>query len=137
CERVSQKIKVTLDSIAVDSAGGDSGNDLELYGTITAIGTNGPVTLFSKDGDHYVTIKEGQQFGGGTPLGEGVITVVPKAGASLRMQWQPTDQDPLFSDDIGNDPTSEPFETGWRKDVTMTLTGSSARVRVNFRLSPI
>jgi hypothetical protein len=29
------------------------------------------------------------------------------------------------------------FETGWRKDVTITLTGDGARVRVTFSLSPI
>ena len=34
CTRVSQKLLVTLQSIAVDDAGGDSGDDLELYGDI-------------------------------------------------------------------------------------------------------
>ena len=33
CVRVAQKIKVTLNSIAVDDAGGDGGNDLEIYGS--------------------------------------------------------------------------------------------------------
>ncbi|MBC7978050.1 MAG: thiol-activated cytolysin family protein, partial [Myxococcales bacterium] len=58
CVRVSQQVKVTLRSIAVDSAGGDPGDNLELYGRITAQGTN-QQTLFDKDGDHYVSIREG------------------------------------------------------------------------------
>jgi hypothetical protein len=38
---------------------------------------------------------------------------------------------------MGNESVSNPFETGWRKDVTVTLTGDGARVRVTFSLAPI
>ena len=137
CVRVSQRVRVTLRSIAVDNAGGDSGTDLELYGQITAQGTN-LQTLFDKDASHFVQIREGSVFGAGTPLAETVIDVSPKAGQAIRLHAKLLDQDTLSGDDnIGDDIMVNPFETGWRKDVTMTLTGDGARVRVNFSLSPI
>jgi thiol-activated cytolysin len=138
CVRVSQKIKVTLHSIAVDTAG-DSGGDLELFGRIWVEGLSGQKTLFDKGSGNYVTIHEGQQFGGGTtPIGETIIDVAPKAGQSILLRANLRDHDPLLPDDqIGDDALSNPFETGWRKEVTMLLTGDDARVRVNFSLSPI
>jgi hypothetical protein len=136
CVRVSQRVRVTLQSIAVDTAN-DSGSDLELYGQITAEGTN-LQTLFDKDSDHYVQIHEGSVFGGATPLAEAVIDVSPKAGQAIRLHANLTDQDDLSPDDnIGNDVLVNPFETGWRKNVTLTLTGDGAVVRVNFSLTPI
>ncbi|MCX5742027.1 MAG: thiol-activated cytolysin family protein, partial [Proteobacteria bacterium] len=129
CVRVSQKVKVTLSSIAVDTAS-DTGNDLEIYGTITAEGTNGPVVLFSKDSSNYVQIHEGAVFGAGAPLSEVVIDVAPHAGATIKLHSSLMDED-LFSDDsLGNETSTNPFETGWRKDVVVTMTGSGARVRV-------
>ncbi len=137
CVRVSQRVRVTLRSIVVDDAGGDAGSDLELYGLITAEGAD-LQTLFNKDSDHYVQVHEGAVFGGDTPIAETVIDVSPRAGQAIRLHANLTDQDDLSGDDnIGNDILVNPFETGWRKDVTMTLTGSGARVRVNFSLAPI
>ncbi|MDB4953829.1 MAG: ply [Myxococcales bacterium] len=135
CTRVSQKIKVTLQSIAVDSAGGDSGSDLELYGDIIAQGASAQ-SLFHKDSGNYVQVHEGSQFGPG--ISEAVIEVVPQAGQTISLRAHLIDQD-TFSpdDDMGNEISVNPFETGWRKDVTVTLTGDSARIRVNFSLAPI
>src|SRR5439155_11568667 len=75
CDRVSQKVRVVLQSIAVDDAGGDSGDDLELYGDIDVHGVSS-ANLFHKDSDHYVGIHQGSQFGPG--LAEAIIDVVPK-----------------------------------------------------------
>jgi thiol-activated cytolysin len=138
CVRVSQKIKVTLNSIAVDSAGGDGGDDLELYGTVTVAGTS-LATLFNKTEGNRVTIHQGAQFGGGSsPISEAVVDVKPQAGQTIRVRANLTDHDPVFGNDsIGDETVAAPFETGWRKDVTVTLTGSNARVRVNLSLAPI
>jgi thiol-activated cytolysin len=136
CVRVSQKVRVTLTSIAVDDDGGDGGDELEIYGTIWAEGVN-TATLFNKSSSNYVAIHEGQQFGGGTPLAEAIIEVSPKAGQTIRLRGNLRESDPFFDDELGNETVLNPFETGWRKNVTMILTGSSARVRVNFSLAPI
>jgi len=137
CVRVSQRVRVVLHSIAVDDAGGDFGGDLELYGQIFVEGAS-LATLFSKDSDHYVQIHEGAIFGTGAPIGEAVIDVSPKPGQAIRLHAKLTDEDSTSPDDnIGDDDLLNPFETGWRKDVTMTLTGDSAVVRLNFSLEPI
>ena len=135
CERVSQKLLVTLSSIAVDDAGGDSGDDLELYGDIWAEGVD-TQNLFHKDSGNFVQIHQGSQFG--QPIAQTVIDVSPQAGQSIKLHAHLYAQD-TFSpdDDMGNEVAINPFETGWRKDVTVNLTGDSARIRVVFSIAPI
>jgi thiol-activated cytolysin len=136
CARVSQRIRVTLQSIAVDEAA-DAGDDLELYGRITAEGAN-LATLFDKGSDSWVRIHEGTVFGAGSPIGEAVIDVSPRPGQAIRLHTRLSDEDSTSGDDsVGDDVLINLFETGWRKDVTMTLTGAGSRVRVNFSLAPI
>lgn len=138
CVRVSQKVKVTLDSIAVESAGGDAGSDLEIYGTIWAEGADGAKVLFDKSSSNWVRIREGQQFGGGsTPIAETVLHVKPAAGQAIRLRAKLRDSDTLGDDDLGDEMQLNPFETGWRKQTSVVLTGDGARVRVNFSLAPI
>ena len=134
CVRVSQRVRVVLNTITVDDDGGDGGDDLELYGQIWAEGTS-QGTLFSKNTSNYVVIREGQPFG--SPIAETVIDVTPSNGGVIRLRGQLTDHDTLADDLIGNEVVVNPFETGWRKDVTMTMTGDDARVRVSFSLAPI
>lgn len=138
CVRVSQRVRVVLSAIAVDSAGGDAGDDLELYGRIWAEGTNA-ATLFDKNADNFVQIREGTQFGQGTPIAEAVISVSPKAGETIRLRANLTDADGFLNPDdaMGNETVLLPFETGWRKESTATLTGDSARIRIVYSLSPI
>jgi hypothetical protein len=138
CTRVSQRIRITLSSIAVDDAGGDAGDDLELYGRIWVEGTNAG-TLFNRNSDNYVRVREGQQFGAGQPLAETVVAVSPKAGETIRLRADMDDVDDFLNpdDDIGNETSVNPFETGWRKESTIILTGDGSRVRVVFSLQPI
>jgi thiol-activated cytolysin len=134
CVRIAQRIRVVLNSIAVEDDGGDAGNDLELYGQIWAEGTNTGM-LFQKNDNNYVVIREGSIFG--TPISETIIDVAPRSGEQIRLRGQLTDHDPFADDEIGNEIVLNPFETGWRKEVSMIMTGSDARVRINFSLSPI
>jgi thiol-activated cytolysin len=135
CSRVSQKVRVALNSIFVDSAGGDAGDDLELYGNVSAEGSNGLV-LLSKGSSNYVVIREGNQFG--QPIADGILDVVPQAGEAIRFRANLKDEDDFSPDDtICSELVSAPFETGWRRDVTVTCTGDDARVRLVFSLSPI
>jgi thiol-activated cytolysin len=135
CTRISQKIRVVLGSIAVDSAGGDAGKDLELYGNITAE-AEGAIVLFNKSSSNYVVIREGTQFG--QPVAEGILGVVPQAGQAIRLRANLKDKDDFSPDDtICSELVAAPFELGWRRDVTVTCTGDDARVRLVFSLSPI
>lgn len=135
CTRVSQKVRVVLNSIVVDSAGGDAGSDLELYGNITAEGSNAAV-LYNKDSNNYAVIHEGAQFG--PTIADGILNVVPQAGQTIRLRANLKDEDDLSPDDtICSDTLTLSFEAGWRKDATITCTGDDARVRINFSLAPI
>ncbi len=137
CVRVAQKIKVTLNSIAVESSGGDNGN-LEIFGAITAGGTT-LATLLNKSESNRINIDEGKTIGSSTqPLGEAVIEVKPQAGQLIKLRANLTDHDPVFGNDsLGDETVNAAFETGWRKDVSVLLTGSDARVRVSLTLAPI
>ncbi len=132
CVRVSQKVLVTLRSIAVDSGG-----DQTVYGNVSGKATT-TGTLFDKTSSNAVTIKQGQAFGSSAaPVGQAVIDVVPQPGNSIDLSahlWGTG----FFSDhDLGNETVGQPFETGWRKSTTVTLTGSGAQVRAIFDLQPI
>ncbi len=135
CTRVSQKVRIALNSIFVDSAGGDAGDDLELYGNVSAEGSDGLV-LLDKGSSNYVVIREGSQFG--QPIADGILNVVPQAGQSVRFRANLKDEDDFSPDDtICSELVAAPFETGWRRDVTVTCTGDDARVRLVFSLAPI
>jgi hypothetical protein len=138
CVRVAQKVKVTLQSITVESAAGDLDNNLELYGLITASGTT-TGTLFNKSGSNYVTIEEGKSFGSAaSPISETVIEVKPQPGQAIKLRANLIDHDPTFGDDSSGDDTIQAaYETGWRRTMALTLTGSGSRVRVNYQLEPI
>jgi thiol-activated cytolysin len=131
CVRVSQKVKVTLDEIAADTC------SIDTYGTATASATN-TVTLFDKGGGSSVQIDSGKAFGSAqVPVGEGVLEVVPQPGQSITLDGHLWKHGFLWSDDLGETKVTAPFETGWRKDVTVTLTGSGCQVRLVYSLEPI
>jgi hypothetical protein len=137
CERVSQKVKVTLKSIRVESDGGDGGSNLELYGRIWAEGTNA-TTLFDKGTGNYVTIGEGQTWPQGTFVSEAILSVRPQGGSSIKLNLDLWDYDPISANDsMGRELVQAAFEAGWRRDVTAILTGDGARVVVTFGLQPI
>ena len=138
CERVSQRVKVTLKSIRVEDAGGDAGDDLELYGTIRAE-SNGSVTLFDKGTGNYVVIRQGEAWPNGSFIAEQIVDVTPQAGHAIRLRANLVDRDGVLNPDdtIGDELVSAPFELGWRRDVTLLLTGDDARVSVTFGLQPL
>jgi thiol-activated cytolysin len=145
CVRVGQQIKVQLKSINVESAGGDYGNDLELYGLISATsrpkdGKDGaPVVLFNKDADNYVEIGEGETWPRMGIIAETILDVVPQPGSVITLRANLTDHDPPGNpdDSMGNEAVSFTFEQGWRRDATIYLTGDSARVLVALHIEPI
>jgi thiol-activated cytolysin len=138
CARVSQQIQVTLKSIVCDQADdGPFDSTLEVYGQITAQGNGAVQNLFNKDSNHTVSIGQGQTFGA-PMLSQMVIGVTPKPGQAITLHVHLKDQDDLFGDDdLGDEISINPFETGWRKEVTLTLTSGNGILRVNLSLAPI
>ncbi|HEY6035674.1 MAG TPA: thiol-activated cytolysin family protein [Kofleriaceae bacterium] len=132
CDRVSQKVQITLDSIAVDSGG-----SFQVYGDVSATGSSS-AALWHRDSGSNVNIDNGQQLAQAGGLATVVIDVSPTAGATIQLKAHLYDHNVIFSDgDLGNQVTILPFETGWRKDSTVLLTGDGGKVRVNFTLAPI
>lgn len=138
CVRVSQKIRVTLDGITVESDGGDAGDELEVYGNIWAAAEN-EVGLFARNGDNYIAIREGTTWPQASFIAEGILDVVPQPGNVIRLGASLKDDDGWANpnDDLGSEVVLAPFETGWRKTVDVLLTGDGARVVVHFSIEPI
>lgn len=137
CARVSQQVLVTLNSISCDQASDGIGDStLEVYGQITAQGSGAVQSLFDKDGSHHVAISQGQTFGSPS-ISQTVISVAPQAGQTITLHAHLFDQDTFSDDDLGDEISINPFETGWHKDVTITLTSGSGVLRVNLSLEPI
>ncbi len=137
CNRVSQKVKVTLKSIRVEDAGGDAGDDLELYGTIFAE-SNNRVNLFNRGESSQVTIRQGEAWPSGSFISETIINVTPQPGNRIRLGASLIDYDPTsYNDSMGNEVVDAPFELGWRRDINVLLTGDDARVIVTIGLTPI
>jgi hypothetical protein len=135
---VAQQVQVTLRSIACDQADdGPLDSTLEVYGQITAQGSGAAQDLFNKDSGHAASIGKGQTFGAPV-ISQAVISVAPKAGQSITLHAHLKDQDGLSGDDdLGDEVSINPFETGWRKDVTITLTSGNGVLKVNLSLAPI
>ena len=137
CERASQKVKVTLSHLRVDDAGGDAGGDLELYGQIWVDAESGQ-TLLDKDAATYVVIDEGATWPQTGVIAEAVVDVVPQPGHAISFGVDLSDYDPSSADDwMGYETMDAAFETGWRRDVTLLLTGDDARIEVTLHLEPI
>ncbi len=66
----------------------------------------------------------------------GLIT--PEAGQVIELGADLWDYDPVSANDaMGREVARAAFESGWRRDVTVLLTGDGARLAVTFRLQPI
>jgi len=139
CARVSQKVKVILKSIRVDSAGGDQngGEDLEVFGHIRVVGET-TASLLELDGGHAVTIRQGQTWSEGDGLAEAIVQVKPAAGNSITLDTDIWDRDDIGGDDnLVRVDLGAPFESGWRREVTVQLTGSETRGAITLALQPI
>jgi thiol-activated cytolysin len=137
CNRVSQKVRVVLNAIEVETAGdGDGSNDLELYGSIWVEGDTSSV-LLDKDASDYVRIRQGESWPNNNFISEAVVQIRPEAGSVLRLRANLSEYDLIGDDAIGDEGQSAPFESGWRRASQVLLTGSGSRVRVHFTMSPI
>lgn len=137
CTRVTQKVLVTLNNFEVEEAA-DSGDDLEIFGTVTA-SANNEGTLFDRASEHHVGVSEGQTWPMSGNISEFVLEVTPEEGQIISLHADLYDKDGFLNGDdtLGNETVNISFETGWRRDVPIYLTGSGSVVKVNLSLQPI
>jgi thiol-activated cytolysin len=139
CERVSQKILITLKKIEVLSVGGEigEGDGLEVYGGIQVTGSEA-VSIFERGREERIEIVQGQSWPQAGAVVEAVVAVEPRAGQSVEFDALLHDRDEVLGDELlGDTGVSAPFETGWRRDVSLLLTGGGSQVAVTIALSPI
>ncbi len=137
CSRVTQKVLVTLSNFEVETAS-DAGNNLEIFGSVSAYANNYGV-LFNRDADHHVTIGGGETWPTSGGIAEFVLEVTPEPGQTITLNANLYDEDGFLnpSDSLGDESVVLSFETGWRRDVPILLTGANSKVRVNLNVQPI
>lgn len=62
CSRVTQRLRVVLQKLKVDNAGGDVGGDLEVFGAVGARGAGATQSLVSWPAANYVQVAEGAEL---------------------------------------------------------------------------
>ncbi len=140
CERVSQKVLVQLKKIEVLTVGGElgEGEGLEVYGIVQAGGTAGPISVFDRGREDRIEILQGQSWPQAGTVVEAVVDVEPRAGSSIGFDALLHDRDEVLGDELlGDEQVAVPFETGWRREVPVFLTGGGSQVVVTIALSPI
>ena len=65
--------------------------------------------------------------------------MTPEAGQEIRLHADLWDKDGFLQadDSLGEKTVKVLFETGWRKEVSILLTGDNSHVKVNIELQPI
>ncbi len=137
CARVSQKILVTLRNFEVVSTS-DGGNNLEIFGSVSAEANNEGV-LFDRPSEEQVTVAEGKSWPSTGSIAEVVLDVTPEAGQEIILHTDLWDKDGFLQadDSLGTESVSILFETGWRREVSILLTGDNSVLKVNLELQPI
>jgi thiol-activated cytolysin len=140
CERISQRVKVSLISITCEEATSTEG-EIDAYGDIyaqgmLADGLGAQASLFHRTSSQRISIGKHDTYTGA--MNEVIINVEPKAGGFIRLQGHLWDYDAIgANDDIGNSGRDIDFDLGWRNTYSVTLSGSGAREVLNFELQPI
>ncbi len=142
CSRISQKIHVVFDKMKVDSAGSgldaDVGGDLEMYGSVVAIGAERK-TLSSWPVGGYKQIASGASWPQSGNAGEAIVSVKPQPGQALAIETNLMEDDDLNADDVfgGVLRDSAAFETGWRRTLYVHRSSGDQQVTLQITLTPV
>jgi thiol-activated cytolysin len=90
CERVSQRVLVTLKNIKVVATGSDDDPDdtLEVFGAMTVQGRDS-ATLFDRGGDDAIEIAQGAIWPSDGFVAEAIVAVDPVAGSTIEIGANP------------------------------------------------
>jgi thiol-activated cytolysin len=138
CSRVTQKLHAVFESITVDNAGGDLGNDLEVYGTVYARGTGSERTLMSLPSSMYQQIGEGKSFPMSGIVGEAIVPVNPQPGSSIVIGTSLMEDDGIADDSFGTRiETAAPYEAGWRRTLILHRSSGTQQISLRVTLTPV
>jgi len=139
CERVTQRILVTLRNIKVVATGFDDDPDetLEVYGDIAVTGRE-TTSLFERARGDAVEIAAGAAWPTEGQIADRVVAVDPSPGSAIQLRATLSEMDLVLQDDpLGSLEVPADYEVGWRRDVVLHLTGGGSQVDVTLSLSPI
>lgn len=138
CSRVTQRLRVVLQKLTVDNAGGDVGGDLEIFGTVGARGSGATQELVAWPAASYVQVAAGQSFPPSGTISEAIVPVRPQAGSSLVIETSLLEADAVSNDSFGERvTTSLPFESGWRRTVNVQRSSGAQAISLQLSLSPV
>jgi thiol-activated cytolysin len=138
CSRITQKVHVVFESVFVDSAGSDSGGDLEIFGSVFVRGTEPNRQLASWAENQYIQVRQGQSFPTNGIIGEAIIAVQPQPGNAVRFETTLLENDTLANDSFGDQvPDAAPFEAGWRRQLTLHRSSGSQQISLRMSLTPV
>ncbi|HTL33302.1 MAG TPA: thiol-activated cytolysin family protein [Kofleriaceae bacterium] len=139
CSRVTQKLRVVLEKIKTDSSGLDGGGDLEIYGSVTAVGTTRQ-TLVNWASSQYKTIADGVSFPSSGTLGEAILSVKPAAGQAVKIETSLMESDQYVNSDDSFGTAvqdSAPFESGWRRSLILHRSSGDQAITLQLSLTPV
>jgi thiol-activated cytolysin len=137
CSRVTQKLRVVLEKIKVDSAGSDIGGNLEIFGSVTAVGSSRQ-TLVSWPEAQYKTIAAGASFPSSGIVAETILPVKPAAGQAVRIETSLLEDDEFSNDSFGDAvQTAAPFESGWRRTMMLQRSSGTQAITLQVSLTPV
>lgn len=138
CSRVTQRLRVVLQKLTVDNAGGDVGGDLEIFGTVGARGSGATQGLVAWPAASYVQVAAGQSFPPSGTISEVIVPVRPQAGSALVIETSLLEADAVSNDSFGERvTTSLPFESGWRRTVNVQRSSGAQAISLQLSLSPV
>jgi hypothetical protein len=136
CTRVSQKLHVIFQKVQVVDAGGDLGNDLEIYGTVTVAGSGAPLTLANITSP--IQIAEGASYPQNGILGEKIVSVRPQPNNTVRITTTLDEDDGVLNDSFGaNVVDAAPFEAGWRRTLQINRNSGSQAITLRISIAPV
>ncbi|HUS28898.1 MAG TPA: thiol-activated cytolysin family protein, partial [Kofleriaceae bacterium] len=137
CSRMTQKLRVVLEKIKVDSAGSDVGSNLEIFGSVTAIGSTRQV-LVNWPEAQFKTIATGASFPSSGIVAETILPVKPAAGQSVRIETSLMEDDEFSNDSFGDAlQTGAPFESGWRRTLQIQRSSGTQAITLQVSLTPV
>ena len=141
CTRISQNIQLTLQNIYVVNDGGDTGNNLEVYGWIRGWDEqSNAYPLMERGDDQWVTIATGQSWPQTGTIESQIIPVVPQSDHSFTISINLREHDGFLNgdDNLGDHEVVIDYEDGWRDDnFVYNLADGEQQVEVRLAFTPV
>ncbi len=138
CERINQKVKVTLENFTVDNANGAA--SLDIYGEVTVGPPSAFSYLFKRTSSEAATMGLGQKYPSSGVVRTVEVNVVPKAGQNIPVDFNLMRKDLVFDDHFGDVISNHPvfsFEEGWRRSLPVSLSNGALQITAHLTFKPL